>query len=163
MLAESSCLDKQDPPGVKSGHRGPVKTGQHALLRVEGSGWAEHRMELSGGLVPGPSSLVGRKSGTVVHWRSEWPLGVRSDGQPVASHTGSLYQGLSWTVSLFFFSPPPFLTQCPTRKNTNFFPSHKWLFLSASPRDSDAATLASFSVSPSSSSSSGPALLVRAL
>lgn len=108
---------------MKSGHRGPVKTGQRALLRVEGSGWAEHRMELSGGLVPRPSSLVGRKSGTVVHWRSEWPLGVRSDGQPVASHTGSLYQGLSWTVSLFFFSPrpPPFLTQCPTRKKTQTF------------------------------------------
>lgn len=32
---------------------GPVKTGQRALLRVEGLRWAEHRMELSGGLVPG--------------------------------------------------------------------------------------------------------------
>lgn len=62
-------------------------------------------MELSGGLVLGLKP-VGRKSGTVVHCYSEWPLRVHCDGQSRAAHTGSLYRGfLGLSHCLFFFLP----------------------------------------------------------
>lgn len=102
-------------------------------------------MELSGGLVPGLKP-AGRKSSTVVRYHSEWPLRVQCDGQPGASHTGSLYQGFLGLCLDFFFFPCFSLTQCSTCKHTNFS-SHKCLFffpppLSLRPRDSDVATLA---------------------
>lgn len=59
-------------------------------------------MELSGGLVPGLKP-AGRKSSAVVRCHSEWPLRVQCDGQPGASHTGSLYQGF---LGLCLDSPP---------------------------------------------------------
>lgn len=63
-----------------------------------------HRMELSGGRVLGLQP-VSRKSWTVVHCSSKWPLRVQCDGQfTAAAHTGSLCWG-SWTFSL---------TQCYT-------------------------------------------------
>lgn len=70
-------------------------------------------MELSGGLVLGLKP-AGRKSGTVVHCHSEWPLRVLCDGQFRAAHTGSLYQDFldSLSVSIFF-------TQC---QRLFFFP-----------------------------------------
>lgn len=84
-------------------------------------------MELSGGLVLGLKP-VGRKSGTVVHCYSEWPLRVHCDGQSRAAHTGSLYRGfLGLSHCLFFF--PASLTQCYTRSYTH---TH---FLCLRPRD----------------------------
>lgn len=123
-LAESNCLDKQDPPGVKSGHCRPVTTGQRSLLREEGVGSVGEW-----GVNTGWSSAVGLSRGPEASWagragpwftgalNSPWESAVMDS--LVVLHTGSLYQRHPWTVFLFFFSPL-FHTQCPTRKNTNF-------------------------------------------
>lgn len=97
-------------------------------------------MELSGGLVLGLKP-VGRKSRTVVHCQSEWPLRVQCDGQPRAAHTGSLYQRFldSLSVSIFFSS----LTQCYTCKHTHTLAHTSVFFFPLSPRDTDVARQAS--------------------
>lgn len=79
-------------------------------------------MELSGGLVLGLKP-AGRKSGTVVHCRSEWPLRVQCDGQCRAAHTGSLYQGFLGLALCLNFFPRTVLYM-----HTHFFFSHKRLF-----------------------------------
>lgn len=100
-------------------------------------------MELSGGLVPGLKP-AGRKSSAVVRCHSEWPLRVQCDGQPGASHTGSLYQGF---LGLCLDSPPPtFLSHNVLHANTQTLPHTSVSFfpppLSLCPRDSDVVTLA---------------------
>lgn len=97
-------------------------------------------MELSSGLVLGLKP-VGRKSGTVVHCRSQWPLRVQCDGQSRAAHTGSLYQGFldSLSVSIFFFWFS-FLS-ADTHTHTLFLTQAS--FFPLSPRDPDVANLAS--------------------
>lgn len=75
-------------------------------------------MELSGGLVLGLQP-VGRKSRTVVHCQSEWPMRVQCDGQPRAAHWPFVSGFLGLFLCLYFSSdthtlsltqvPPPFL------------------------------------------------------
>lgn len=151
ILAESNCLDKQDPPGVKSGHRydqatlsGGVGLGRRGL----NTGW---------------SSAVGLSRGPAASWagRAEpWFTGALNGPWESAVMDSLWLCTLALCISVFlglclyfFLIHSPSLTQCSTRKNTNFFRSQKWLFLSASPRDSDASLLAPPSSSSFSSSS----------
>lgn len=98
-LDDLSCSDKQDPPA-----RRPLWPFVADLCAApEG-----HRMELSGGRLPGLQP-ANRKSWTAVHCRSKWPLRVQRDGQlSAAAHTGSLCEGIL-----------DFLTR--TRTNTHFW------------------------------------------
>lgn len=100
-----------------------------------------HRMELSGGLVLGLQP-VARKSRTVVHCQSEWPVRVQCDGQPRAAHTGPLYQAFldSFSVSIFL------LTHSVVHANTHTLLLTQvsfFFFTPLPPRDNDVAGLAS--------------------